>query len=256
MSAQTIRDTGLYCRQGGEGAAPRLLLLHGLGATNEVWGRVTPSLRRRWLAPDLRGHGRSPRATPYSYGTFAADVATLLDQDEEIVIAGHSLGGVIGMMLAGGAFGLRVSKVVAIGVKLRWTPDEIARLGEIASAPARRFDTREESVARYLKVSGLAGLVGADDDAARSGVTSEGGKWLLAADPLTNASAGPDLNRIIELVTCPLRLGAGDADPMADVAAMSEHDPDPFLIENAGHNAHVEQPDALLAVLERELGAL
>jgi len=46
---------------------PVLLLLHGLGATGDVWHAWRPLLTRRWpgrwLAPDLPGHGGSPLLT-------------------------------------------------------------------------------------------------------------------------------------------------------------------------------------------------
>jgi len=57
---------GLRVHQGGSGE-PVLLLLHGLGATGDVWQAWRPLLTRRWpgrwLAPDLPGHGGSPLLT-------------------------------------------------------------------------------------------------------------------------------------------------------------------------------------------------
>jgi pimeloyl-ACP methyl ester carboxylesterase len=55
-------DADLRVQQGGSGD-PVLLLLHGLGATGDVWDGWRPLLARRWpgrwLAPDLPGHGGS-----------------------------------------------------------------------------------------------------------------------------------------------------------------------------------------------------
>src|SRR6202050_2928957 len=50
--------------QEGGGGEPVLVLLHGLGATGDVWNGWRPLLARRWpgrwLAPDLPGHGGGP----------------------------------------------------------------------------------------------------------------------------------------------------------------------------------------------------
>ena len=85
----------LNVRRGGSGS-PTLILLHGLGANGEVWNRMLPIVRERWhgtwIVPDLRGHGRSGHRAPYSYGAHASDIASLLPQDEEVTVIGHSMG--------------------------------------------------------------------------------------------------------------------------------------------------------------------
>src|SRR5215469_8706932 len=52
-------EAGLRVHEGGSGE-PLLVLLHGLGATGDVWGCWWALLARRWrgrwLAPDLPGH--------------------------------------------------------------------------------------------------------------------------------------------------------------------------------------------------------
>jgi alpha-beta hydrolase superfamily lysophospholipase len=53
-------------------------------------------------------------------------VAASLDPGERVVVLGHSLGGVVGLALAAGSFGVDVQGVVALGVKVAWTDDERA----------------------------------------------------------------------------------------------------------------------------------
>ena len=117
----------LYIRRGGSGS-PTLVLLHGLGANGEVWNRMLPIVRDRWhgtwIVPDLRGHGRSGHRAPYSYGAYASDVASLLPQDEEVIVIGHSMGGVVALVLATGWYGVKVQELAAFGVKIRWTAEE------------------------------------------------------------------------------------------------------------------------------------
>lgn len=242
----------LWHREGGEGAR-RLLLIHGMGANADVWEPLKPHIEGRWLAPDLRGHGRSPHRAPYSFAGYAADVADLLEQDEEVTIVGHSMGGVVGMLLATGWFGVRVRKVIAFGVKIRWAPDEVPKLHSLARAPVRMFDTKGEAVERYLKVSGLFGLVDPASPIAASGVREESGKFRLAGDPMTYAAAGPDLAPIVKAMKAPLRLGAGSKDPMVNATDMQPFDPKPHIIEGAGHNAQVERPDELWRFIKAQL---
>jgi pimeloyl-ACP methyl ester carboxylesterase len=65
----------LLVRDGGVGE-PVLLLVYGLGATGDVWGRWVPLLTERWpgrwLAPDLPGHGGSGTLPGYSFGARRA----------------------------------------------------------------------------------------------------------------------------------------------------------------------------------------
>jgi pimeloyl-ACP methyl ester carboxylesterase len=245
----------LWRREGGSHGT-RLVLLHGLGANADVWEPLGPLIHGRWLAPDLRGHGRSPHRAPYSYAGYAADVADLLGQDEEVVIVGHSMGGVVAALLATGWFGVKVRKVVAFGVKIRWTAEEVGKLHILARAPVRWFDSRAAAIERYLKVSGLFGLVDSSNAIAASGVREENGRFRLAADPLINAAAGPELAPFVKAMQCPLRLAAGSKDAMVSAADMLSFDPGPQLFQGAGHNLHVERPAELWSFLEAELAGL
>src|SRR5437660_9115325 len=121
----------MYVESGGRGG-PTLLLLHGLGANAGVWQGLLPFVEKRWpgrwVAPDLLGHGRSPHSHVYSYGHHAAAIAQAVGERGPVAILGHSFGGAVGLMLATGWFGVDVSRVVALGVKLRWSAEDIARM--------------------------------------------------------------------------------------------------------------------------------
>src|SRR5260370_37016050 len=71
------------------------LLIHGLSADHQNWYRVGPALAERGypvIAPDLRGHGASPRGA-YSPELWAAALDESLPKNAELAIA-HSLAGV------------------------------------------------------------------------------------------------------------------------------------------------------------------
>ena len=203
--------TNLFFQTGGSGS-PTLLLLHGLGGNSAVWQGLRPIVEARWpgrwVAPDLRGHGRSFHRQPYSFGVHAADVASIFAPGESVVCLGHSMGGVVAMVFASGWFGVQVHHVVAFGVKLEWRAGEEAKARDISRKPARWFDQRGEAVQRYLRVSGLDGLVAPDSDCALSGIVEHDGKFRLAMDPRANLGGAP-IERIVAAMNAPLRLAAG-----------------------------------------------
>jgi len=252
MARRVNTGVELHVEEGGS-AGPPLLLLHGLGATGDVWNAMIPLLRQhwqgRWLIPDFRGHGRSLHQAPYSYATYAADVAGLLEQGEEVTVAGHSMGGLVAIALSTGWFGVRVKRAAAFGVKIRWTPDEVAKLNQLAVAPVRWFDSEAEAIDRYLKVSGLVGLVAADSQEARSGVCHENGRYRLAADPRINGAVGPAAADFMAAARSPFRLAAGSKDSMVELSHMTPFDPKAVILEGLGHNAHVEDPERVWAFI-------
>lgn len=82
-----------------EGSGPVVLLLHGVGGNRTVWSSVMPRLagQFRLLAPDLRGHGRSPSppGSRFTLEEMLADILGLLD--EKGISSAHWVG------LSGGA---------------------------------------------------------------------------------------------------------------------------------------------------------
>ena len=97
--------TRLAYRVWGSPGAPPLVLLHGLGDGAADWDAVAPALarQRRVYAPDLRGHGGSDRSGRYSVELMEADVLGFLDALElgRVDLIGHSMGGLVGYLLAG-----------------------------------------------------------------------------------------------------------------------------------------------------------
>ncbi|RKT36111.1 alpha-beta hydrolase superfamily lysophospholipase [Microbacterium sp. AG1240] len=71
-------------------------LVHGLGGDGDTWRPLVDRMLRAGeytvTTLDLRGHGRSERATSYRLDDFADDVSTALPVGLDAVI-GHSLGG-------------------------------------------------------------------------------------------------------------------------------------------------------------------
>jgi pimeloyl-ACP methyl ester carboxylesterase len=244
---------GIAYSSGGSGDR-LLLLLHGMGATGAVWSRLLPALAEwdgAWAVPDLRGHGRSVAEPPYGIGMHAADMAALVTElgAEQVTVLGHSFGGGVGAVLAGGWFGVPVARVVAVGVKIEWTDDEIARAHVMAARPPQVFATFAEAAERHLKLAGLHGLVDLSDEVAAAGVREVDGGFVAAFDPRAFSALGPSVETLLTRAEAPLRLAAGSGDHMVGLEAMRRVDPDAVLIEGAGHNAHWEVPDAVWRLL-------
>ncbi|UJW32857.1 alpha/beta hydrolase [Saccharothrix sp. AJ9571] len=238
----------LFVRRGGSGDRT-LVLLHGLGATGEVWQGLTDRLPAEWnwVVPDLPGHGRSAALPSYSFGGLTAEIAKSLSGD--VVVLGHSLGGVLALTLASGWFGPSVSAVCGLGIKVRWTPEELEKAAAVAAKPARVFATREEAADRWLKVSGLVGLVPLE--AVSAGVVQDGDGWKVALDQRAFGVGAPDLRGLLAAAHGPVLLAAGEHDPMCPAEHLRELVPDPVVLPGLGHNAHVERPESLLPLLDR-----
>ena len=74
-----------------------VLLVHGMGDDHSTWrslGSVLRHIGRPVISVDMRGHGRSGRASSYLLDDFAADLGFVLDEMavDEADVVGHSLG--------------------------------------------------------------------------------------------------------------------------------------------------------------------
>src|ERR1700750_2569721 len=137
----------LRVHEGGSGE-PVLLLLHGLGATGDVWEGWRPLLAQRWagrsLGPGLPVHGGSRPLPGYTFESLAAAVAGIVPVGARTVVLGHSLGGVVGLALANDAFAVPMQAVIGLGIKVAWTAEELDRAQAAAHRPPTWFASREE----------------------------------------------------------------------------------------------------------------
>ena len=240
----------------GGNASRTVLLLHGLGATSAVWKAVAQALQARhirWLAADLGGHGGSEWQSFYSVGQLAAQLADVTRQQRpgELFIVGHSLGAYVGLALASGWFGIAVKGVLGIGPKISWPPPDLQAAQELAARAVRWYPTAAEAASRYRRVSGITPDIAPGEEWLARGIVQAEQGWRLAQDPRTFAVAGAPFASLAASATAPVVLARGERDPMVSLQELRMHAAQVHDIQGAGHNVHIEDPAAVVALFEQ-----
>lgn len=251
-------DLVIWQESGGSGDVT-ILFVHGLGATAAVWTGVRQALEERgkwrWAVADLAGHGGSDREPFYSVGQLAAGLAHIIRQEPAALIVGHSLGAYVGLALASGWFGVRVRAVLGIGPKIAWPEADLKASRDLALRPVRSYATEDEALARYRRVSGLDERLAPGRETLARGVLQMPGGWHLAQDPDTFAVAGAPFASLAAAAQARVVLARGERDPMVSLEELRAHAREAHDIPGTGHNAHVEDPRAVLGLIEVLLNA-
>lgn len=232
-------------------ARPTILLSHGYSATSEMWhGQIGPiGDHYNLILWDMRGHGKSDSPADverYSEAVTVGDMAAVLDACgvERAVIGGLSLGG-----------------YMTLGFHLKY-PHRCEALmlfdtgpGYKKAAPRAEWNRTAEARAVAFETDGLDAM-GASEEVRRSHHRS--------AQGLANAARGMLAqfdDRVIQSLPHIERptlvlVGANDTpfliatDYMAGKIANSEK----VVIDNAGHAANIDQPEAFNAAVLDFLG--
>ncbi len=136
---------------------PIVLAVHGVTASHLAWAAVAEHVTGyRLVAVDLRGRGDSGTLPgPYGLARHAADCVAALDAlgaTEPVVVAGHSMGGFVSVVLAD-LYPERVSRLVLVdgGPPLpRPDGDPVETLKATIGPAAERLEMRFASRADYL----------------------------------------------------------------------------------------------------------
>lgn len=189
--------------------APTLLFAHGFGQTRGAWHATASRLAARGcrcVAFDSRGHGESARVPhgDYHIEQFAADLRALAQaQPEPPVLVGASMGGLLGLVVAGETRPSPFRALVLVDITPRWEtagverilafmqahPDGFADYLEAAERiaaylPQRRQRKTEEQLRPLLREGGDGRLRWHWDPALLEGVVRESERYqprLLAA---------------------------------------------------------------------------
>lgn len=265
-STMTIDAAGIpfFVRGWGSPEDPPLLLVHGVTSSSETWWRVGPALaasRRRVVAPDLPGHGRTGHWTGHrAFADNARDLAALIDAAgigvDGLAVVGHSWGA------------MTVAEMPALGVRPRslvlLDPPAmpLAAMAAMADDPIdRAYDDLDEAVTAiggqnllwpYGDVRARAqALVDLDPIAARA-VLLENGDWDGAIHALRRDVPLGVPTWLIRGDPAEGGLVPDDAAAAIGEVVGSDH---VITITRGTHSPHRLQPAATVAALLRALGA-
>jgi 2-succinyl-6-hydroxy-2,4-cyclohexadiene-1-carboxylate synthase len=231
----------------------RLVAIHGFAQTGRCWGSLPAALGGHGfevVTPDLPGHGGSPHP-PLDP---AATAAVLAAEGGRAVYLGYSFGGRIALRLALDHPD-QVERLVLIGASPGLAdPAERAARDEADRRLADRIeaDGVESFLDGWLALPLFAGL----PEAAQFRVERRRNTAAGLAGSLRRAGTGaqePLWGRLRDLRP-PVLLVTGEHDRKFvaiadDMAAAIGRGATRRSIPGAGHTAHLEQPDAFLAVL-------
>jgi pimeloyl-ACP methyl ester carboxylesterase len=220
-----------------------------MGASSCVWGPLVEHVAGRWLMVDLPGHGRSAPIASYDPESVAVEVgrvlAERLPQDESVTVLGHSFGGAVGLELASGNYGIAPDHCHVLGIKVDWPPADVERMAAVSSRPARQFASAEEAQSAAFKMAGVPSAF--VDRIDGTGMVREvaDGQWQLALDMRVFAQQDPHVARLVAAARCPVSLARGAGDEMVSLAQLQAINTWAVEIASAGHNAMIEQPEAV-----------
>lgn len=224
-----------------EGDGPNLLMLHGGGGSLEDLAGIRALLGRgrRVIAPDQRGHGRSPGDGEISYAAQALETAALLDElgVRGADVLGWSDGGITGLILA------------------RDRPDLVGRLIAI-SANAALASVPPAVEARVLEWIATAQPRDLEISASRAAFPNAERDWPEVAKKILEMwRHGPDLELgDLERIAARVLYVAADQDmvPVEHTVAMYRATPDAVLaiLPNADHQVVIKRPDEVAAIVE------
>ena len=249
----TLNRDGVNLHYVDEGRGPAILLTHGFAASSRMWAGQIEAFRDRYrvIAWDMRGHGETDSpADPadYSEPATVADMAAILDACglDRAVIGGLSLGGYMSL-----AFNLTHPR--------RTRALMLFDTGPGYNNPRGREGWNEFAIARAeaFETSGLEAL-GQSAEVLAARHRSAEGLAKAARGMLTQRDA-----RVIQSLAAidkpALALtGANDRNFLAAHRYMSETIPGAMsvLIDDAGHAANIDQPQAFNAAVETFLASL
>ena len=80
-------------------------------------------------------------------------------------------------------------------------------------------------------------------------MTGADGRFRVTMDPRAFGAVGPPVATLLGLPESPVRLAAGERDPMVTLEQMRRVDPGARVFAGAGHNAHWEAPEQVWAFI-------
>jgi len=159
ISRFATADLDLAVETRGPQGGPVLLFAHGFGQTRGAWNSTAAALAQagcRCVTFDARGHGESDRVPGGSYhmDQFADDLRRLAAaQPQPPILVGASMGGLLGIVLAGELRPSPFRALVLVDITPRWETAGVERILAFMQAHPDGFANYAEAaeqIAAYL----------------------------------------------------------------------------------------------------------
>ncbi len=134
VSRFLVADLGLAVETRHPDGRPTLLFAHGFGQTRGAWNTAASTLAAagcRCVSFDSRGHGESDRVAggDYHMEQFADDLLRLAGaQPQPPVLVGASMGGLLGLLVAGEISPSAFRALVLVDITPRWETAGVERI--------------------------------------------------------------------------------------------------------------------------------
>lgn len=251
-------------RSWGKSGHPVAVLVHGGAAHAGWWDHVAPHLSagHRVLAIDLSGHGDSGHREVYSLETWADEVLAVAAAESAAppVLLGHSMGGFV-VLTAAQRHGDLIRGAAAIDSPVREMSPETREWKDKAEDTfgQKTYPDRETIIGRFRTLpADDASLAYVRQHLAEGSIREVDGGWTWKFDPRIFFRSQMEPEELAE-APCDIALirgerGMATTDITDVVAERLGRDVPVTVIRDAGHHIMLDQPIALIAVLQTLLG--
>ena len=257
-----VDGTVVTYRAWGKVGSPVAVLIHGGAAHAGWWDHIGPHLTddHRIVSVDLSGHGDSGRRDVYSLEAWAAEVVAIAlaesPQDVPPVLFGHSMGGFVALTAARD-YGHQLRAVAAIDSPVKQiSPEARAWMdGNAAKLNLSVYPEREEILSRFRTLP----LDDSNVDyihryIAEGSIKEVDGGWTWKFDPNLFLSTRMEPEALAG-AACDVALVRGERgmatkDITEETRAKLGGDVPVILIPDSGHHIMLDQPIAMIAVLQ------
>lgn len=258
-----VEGVPISYRAWGDPGEPVAVLVHGGAAHSGWWDHIAPHLAvgHRVIAPDLSGHGDSGHRAEYGLELWALEVLAVAmnESREKPVVFGHSMGGFVALTAAR-EHGAQMLGAAAIDSPVRELPAEArAWQADRASTAMPVYPDAGTMISRFRTLpDDAATLPWIRDHIARESIRPTDGGWTWKFDPrvfLRSAMSPADVARsACEVALLRGERGMATTDITQSISSRLGGNIPVTVIPDAGHHIMLDQPVALIAVLQTLLG--
>ncbi len=243
----------LHYKHFGEGEP--LIILHGLFGSSDNWMSIAKQFVQSYqvVLVDLRNHGDSPHNDQWNYQVMAQDIHQLAEQlgYKNIHLIGHSMGGKVGMTIAGNYPGFLKKLVVADIAPKAYPLRHRKIIDGLLSINLGGLESRKEAemaLSVYVHEAGIRQFL--LKNLTRDAI--DGFKWKLNLEVINNhlENVGEATIPQTKIDTPTLFIRGINSDYITDddILEIRKYYSNSKVetIGNAGHWLHAEQPDAFI----------